>query len=80
MPLDFPSSPSLNDLYTFNGKTWKWDGYGWISYNIGLTAEAKSLSGLNDVIIAGEQNNDILVYNSSSNKWINTQVLDGGTY
>jgi hypothetical protein len=37
MPLDFPSSPGLNDLYTFNGKTWKWDGSGWISYNIGLT-------------------------------------------
>ena len=37
MPLDFPSSPSLNDLYTFGGKTWKWDGAGWKSYNIGLT-------------------------------------------
>lgn len=37
MPLDFPSTPSLNDLYTFGGKTWKWDGAGWISYNIGLT-------------------------------------------
>jgi hypothetical protein len=37
MPLDFPSSPLLNDLYTFGGKTWKWDGAGWKSYNIGLT-------------------------------------------
>lgn len=36
MPLDFPTSPVLNELYTFGGKTWKWDGAGWISYNIGL--------------------------------------------
>ena len=36
MPLDFPSLPILNQLYTFNGKTWKWDGAGWISYNIGF--------------------------------------------
>jgi hypothetical protein len=37
MPLNFPTSPVLNQLYTFNGKTWKWDGAGWVSYNIGLT-------------------------------------------
>jgi hypothetical protein len=36
MPLDFPTSPVLNQLYTFGGKTWKWDGAGWISYNVGL--------------------------------------------
>jgi hypothetical protein len=36
MPLDFPTSPVLNELYTFGGKTWKWDGAGWISYNVGL--------------------------------------------
>jgi len=25
----FPTSPSLNQLYTFNGKTWKYNGTGW---------------------------------------------------
>jgi len=29
MPLDFPSSPSLNQIYTFSGRTWKWNGEGW---------------------------------------------------
>lgn len=29
MPLDFPSSPSVNDTYTLSGKTWKWNGEGW---------------------------------------------------
>lgn len=29
MPLQFPSNPSVNDTYTFNGKTWVWNGDGW---------------------------------------------------
>lgn len=36
MPLNFPTSPTLNELYTFNSKTWRWDGAGWVSYNVGL--------------------------------------------
>lgn len=29
MPLDFPSSPAVNDTYTYSGKTWRWNGEGW---------------------------------------------------
>lgn len=29
MALNFPNSPSLNDTYTFGGKTWTWDGSIW---------------------------------------------------
>jgi hypothetical protein len=28
--INFPSSPSLNDTYSFLGNTWKYDGVGWI--------------------------------------------------
>jgi hypothetical protein len=38
MPLNFPTSPVLNQLYTLNGKTWKWDGAGWRSYNVAIPA------------------------------------------
>jgi len=27
--LNFPTSPSLNDVYSFNSKTWVWNGQGW---------------------------------------------------
>ena len=27
--IDFPTSPSLNDEYTFEGRTWLWNGTGW---------------------------------------------------
>ena len=29
MPLDFPSNPSLNDTYSFNNKTWIYNGTAW---------------------------------------------------
>lgn len=29
MAIDFPSSPTLNQQYTFAGKTWVWNGTGW---------------------------------------------------
>lgn len=29
MPINFPSSPSTNDLYYYNGRTWKFTGEGW---------------------------------------------------
>jgi len=27
--LDFPSSPSIGQVYTANGKSWLWDGVSW---------------------------------------------------
>ena len=27
--LNFPTNPALNDTYSFGGKTWIWNGYGW---------------------------------------------------
>lgn len=29
MPIDFPSSPALNQTYAFSGRTWRWNGEGW---------------------------------------------------
>jgi hypothetical protein len=28
--LDFPTSPSTNDIYTANGRSWKWNGVVWV--------------------------------------------------
>lgn len=42
MPLQFPSNPSVNDTYTFNGKTWLWNGDGW---------ELKKSGAINGIII-----------------------------
>jgi len=31
--LNFPTSPALNQIYTANGKSWKWDGTSWKTFN-----------------------------------------------
>lgn len=28
--IDFPASPTTGDPYTFNGRTWTWNGSGWV--------------------------------------------------
>jgi hypothetical protein len=32
--LNFPTSPALNQIYTANGKSWRWDGTAWKTNNI----------------------------------------------
>lgn len=32
--LNFPASPSVNDTYSANGGTWRWDGVAWVSANV----------------------------------------------
>ncbi len=27
--INFPSAPAVGNTYTFNGRTWQFDGYGW---------------------------------------------------
>lgn len=29
MPIDFPASPTVGQVYTFGSRTWTWTGYGW---------------------------------------------------
>lgn len=33
MPLDFPTSPTPNQVYTSGSVSWKWNGYAWDAYN-----------------------------------------------
>lgn len=48
--LNFPTSPVLNQIYSANGKSWRWDGTAWKSFNtIGISAGGTGLTS----IIAG---------------------------
>jgi hypothetical protein len=31
VPISFPSSPVLNDVYTYSGRSWKWNGEVWLA-------------------------------------------------
>lgn len=44
MALNFPSSPSVNQIYSDSGKSWKWNGTSWISNNNTFIGTVQSVS------------------------------------
>ena len=48
MALDFPTSPSTNQIFTSNGKTWKYDGTAWRTLNVtAITSGGTGLTSIN---------------------------------
>ena len=79
MPLDFPPSPSLNEIYTFGGRSWQWNGTAWDVYS--TTPVVNTLNGLTGTV--GLTNGSGIGLSVSGNTLTvsNTGVLsiDGGT-
>ena len=50
MPLNFPTSPAVNEQYTFAGRTWVWNGSAWDSYNPGITGYVSAVNGLTGIL------------------------------
>ncbi len=45
--LNFPTSPVTNQIYTANGKSWRWDGTTWKSFNtIGISGGGTGLTSI----------------------------------
>ena len=63
--LNFPASPSIDDLYTANGSTWKWDGTSW-----NVVPANVLLANLGDVSITSVTTGDLLQYDGTD--WVNT--------
>ncbi len=42
--INFPSNPQENDLYSFNGNTWIYNGYAWLIISTG-TSGASGIPG-----------------------------------
>lgn len=74
MAINFPASPSLNDTYTFSGRTWVWNGSAWQLQ----TESSTTLNSLSDVAAPSPSDGQALVYNASSGKWI-PGTASGGT-
>lgn len=76
MPLDFPSSPTINDTYSFGGNTWRWNGTAWENYSsskgFSYVSSVNGLSG-HMSLSAG---NDITLSNVGQN--IVISIDDGG--
>ena len=45
--LNFPSSPFTNEIYTANGKSWRWDGTSWKTFfTLGADSGGTGLTGI----------------------------------
>jgi len=82
MALDFPASPSVNDLYTDSGRTWRWNGTGWAMLPgapvaIDTTA-ADILSATAGVITADDAAADKLVFWDDSESKLTYLTLGDG--
>jgi collagen type VII alpha len=45
MPVNFPSNPSNNQLYTYNGSSWRWNGLVWSLETVLITIGATGIQG-----------------------------------
>ena len=66
--LAFPSSPSIDDIFTSGSRSWKWTGSRWAV--IPTLVPPSRLSG------AGAETGDILVYDGSG--WSPVPLTEGG--
>jgi hypothetical protein len=76
MPINFPNSPSPNQQYTYDNKTWEWNGTYWEVYSA-LTSYITSAytvgNGYSD--ISGVTGGNIVLKSFSG---VNINIIDGG--
>ena len=75
--LDFPSSPTLNQIYSANGKAWIWDGVVWNAYsgvggNSITTSATPPLNPSNGDLWFNTENGLVYVYyvDANSQQWV----------
>lgn len=78
MPLDFPLSPALNQVYSLGGKSWKWNGDAWETYNDNLGVDfVETVNGVTgEVDVVG--GTDISVSTAGKTLTINYTGSGGG--
>ena len=76
MPINFPNSPSLNDLYSYDNKTWEWNGIYWEVYSA-LTSYITSAYTAGDGVsdISGVTNGNLVLKSFSG---VNITIIDNG--
>ncbi len=76
MPINFPYPPSLNQLYSYDGKTWEWNGIYWEVYSA-LTSYITSAytSGDGYSSISGVTGGNIVLKSFSG---VNITITDSG--
>lgn len=76
MPINFPNIPSPNELYSYDGKTWEWNGVYWEVYSA-LTSYITSAYTVGDGFsdISGVTGGNIALKSFSG---VNITIIDSG--
>ena len=68
MTINFPDSPSVDDVFTSGDKTWIWNGSTWTSSNT-----PPSFNGISDVALTSPVTGDVVQYDGT--EWVNADIL-----
>jgi plastocyanin len=78
MAINFPTSPNVNDTYTFGNTAWRWDGSTW---NIISASDVVLTNGFSRVDVSGQSSvsatapQDVLTFTAGSNITLTTNAL-----
>lgn len=57
MALNFPTSPTLNQYYIYNDRTWKWNGYAWTIIPVTSSSNTLNFIGADGINTSVSGNN-----------------------
>lgn len=70
MPLNFPSSPTVDQEYSYGNRMWRWNGTTWAIANANLATS--SLDDIGNVDLAGASAGEFLKYDGTD--WVSDSV------
>ena len=70
MPLNFPDSPSVNQEFSANGKSWRWNGSKWVAVTRALVNT--NLDDIGNVNAGIPSSGDFLKWNGTA--WVNDPI------
>jgi hypothetical protein len=78
MAIDFPNSPTSNQIYTSGGRSWIWNGSSWVAYTTTITADLIANGSITSAMIANGTivAADIADYTVSNTKLVNASITN----
>lgn len=76
--IDFPNSPAVNDLFTVDNRTWKWNGSTWDMMSVAF-AHTHAMADLTSFAVTSPTTGQLLSYNGTTSKWVNADAPSGET-
>jgi len=74
MPIDFPSSPTVGEEYTYNNRTWTWSGTVWTPNRAQYTADRDIISDEDGYLVASPVTSTEVSYLDGVTSSIQTQL------